>query len=142
MSLQGNFRFGVRREMIQLMIETGFYLGTMGRYQQAQVVFTGLCEIIPDYEVPKLGLAQIELAQGNLQKAEQIYKSILDKSPTSLNALNGLGELLVCQNKTKEATQFLNRVAQADRAGEAGRMARGVLKLLRTTFLARKEDSE
>lgn len=116
--------------LIRLMAETGFYLGSMGRYQSALRIFRSLCLIVPSCDIAWIGQGQIRMKLNDIQGAETCFQEIIKDNPRSLPALCQLGQLYSGAGRTEESAELFRLVADLDPSGQFGRMARSSLKLI------------
>lgn len=77
------------------------------------------------------GLAQAEILRGDLARALDIYRSLLQIDPQNLRALSGQAEVLQRMGKSEEAAALLTELAQhAPEGGEIRARLRSVLSAL------------
>ena len=66
---------------------------SVGRVDAAAKEFERAAQIAPDYYLPKVGLARVATARGDLQQAISIYSDIVDRYPAPIYVM-ALGDLL------------------------------------------------
>lgn len=98
---------------LRVMLETGFILRESAKFKDAESVFQGCVEFMPDSEVPKVGLATVYLQKGDSDSAINIFKEALELNPESDYARVHYGEALLFQNKRSEAELELQKVIES-----------------------------
>jgi tetratricopeptide (TPR) repeat protein len=122
----------ISKDDLSLLVETGYFLGNLRRYQAAEKVFRGVLAVAPDLEAAQIGLGNIRLLLGDKTEAESIYSDLVKTNPNSPVAHAYYGELLLGFRRDEEALLHLNRAIALDRSGSAAKMARNLLKLHET----------
>ena len=98
---------------LRVMLETGFILRESAKFDDAEAVFQGCIEFMPDSEVPKIGLGTVYLQKGDYDSAVAICKDALDQHASSDYARVHYAEALLFQNKRTEAETELHKVIEA-----------------------------
>ncbi len=93
-----------------------------GQNEQAAAQFTRAQRIDPSQTLPVLGLADIQSEQGKLIEAENAYRRVLGKEPTSIDALRGLVGVLAQQGRIDEAAGIAEKLTidQREKLGGFG----------------------
>lgn len=118
----------VPREEVVLLLEAGWLLMDMGRFDEARDVFTGAAALVPRSEVPHLAMGTLEFAQGRHDKALQSYRKAQAINPKSGLPRAHAGEALLFMGKAREAERELNAAIDLDPDGDGARLARALLE--------------
>lgn len=97
-------------EELRVLLETGYILREAAKFDDAEAVFRGVMEFLPDSEVPQVGLGTVFLQRGDFQTAEEICRSAVEANPTSLYARVNYAEAMLFGKKRDEAEEILNAV--------------------------------
>jgi tetratricopeptide (TPR) repeat protein len=92
---------------LRAVLEAGFLLRDVMRYDEAATVFQGVAALRPDLELPVLGLSSVLIRQGDLARAQELCESVLARSPDSLHAQVQLGEILLYRGSREEGEERL-----------------------------------
>jgi tetratricopeptide (TPR) repeat protein len=95
---------------LRAVLEAGFLLRDVMRYDEAATVFQGVAALRPDLELPVLGLSSVLIRQGELARAQELCESVLARSPDSLHAQVQLGEILLYRGSREEGEERLRAV--------------------------------
>ncbi|MFQ3590557.1 MAG: tetratricopeptide repeat protein [Chloracidobacterium sp.] len=95
---------------LRIVLEAGFLLRDVMRYEAAATVFQGVTALRPDLELPVLGLASVLIRQGELDRAQALCESILERSPESLHARTQQGEILIYRGQRERGEEVLRAV--------------------------------
>ncbi len=98
----------------------GFLAQNEGRLEDAMALYEKALAIVPGVSPALVRLASVYAELGNADKAEWLYGEALRANPTSAAAEAGLGELLLAQDRPKEAVVLLERAL--DKVREANRL--------------------
>lgn len=97
-------------EELRVLLETGYILREAAKFDDAEAVFRGVMEFLPDSDVPQVGLGTVFLQRGDFQNAEEICRTATEKNPSSLYARVHFAEALLFQKKRDEAEEILNEL--------------------------------
>lgn len=98
----------VDAEQLRVLLEAGFILREAARFDEAEAVFRGVIELMPDSEIPRVGLGTVYLQRGDFAEAEAICKLAFDDHPESDYARVHYGEaLLFGKQRDKAETELL-----------------------------------
>lgn len=101
----------VDAEQLRVMLETGYILREAARFDEAEAVFRGVAELMPDSEVPRVGLGTVFLQRGNFAEAVAICGQACKDYPDSDYARVHYGEALLFANQRDEAeTELLELI--------------------------------
>lgn len=101
----------VDAEQLRVMLETGYILREAARFDEAETVFRGVAELMPDSEVPRVGLGTVFLQRGNIDEAIAICGQAYADHPNSDYARVHYGEaLLFGQQREKARTELLELI--------------------------------
>lgn len=114
---------------IRVILETGFLLREAGKFEEAEQIFAGVGEFIPDSEVPKVGLATVKLQQGDYQLAQSICEEALKIKPHSLYARVHRAEAMLFQKKHEEAITEFEEIIALDADSPHSRTAKAFLEV-------------
>jgi predicted Zn-dependent protease len=85
------------------MLESGLVLREAGRLDEAEKIFQGVCEIVPDSDVPLVALSSIAVRRNNFEEALRLCEDAIRHQPNSLFARVNRAEILLYQKKREEA---------------------------------------
>jgi tetratricopeptide (TPR) repeat protein len=114
-------------EELRVVLETGFYLREAGRLEDAEAIFRGLMELLPDSDLPRVALGTVEMQRGRTGAALAAYEDALSLCPSSLYAHVHHAEALLFDHRREEAEEELNQVIASDPASPHSRTARVLL---------------
>jgi predicted Zn-dependent protease len=98
----------VDAELLRVMLETGYILREAARFDEAEAVFRGVIELMPESEVPRVGLGTVYLQRGDFSEAEAICGQAFSDYPDSDYARVHYAEaLLFGQQREKATTELL-----------------------------------
>lgn len=100
------------KEELRVMLETGFILREAANFEDAEAVFKGCVELLPDSEVPLVGLGTVYLQKGDFNLALESCKEALDCNPESSYAKVHYAEALLFQKRREEAEEVLIEVLE------------------------------
>jgi tetratricopeptide (TPR) repeat protein len=112
---------------LRVMLEVGFLLREASRFDDAKSIFNGVKELIPDSDIPRVGLGTVELQRGNFELAQIACEDALRVKPDSLYAKVHHAESLLFQRKRDEAEAELNLVIAGDANSPHSRTAQALL---------------
>ncbi len=114
-------------EELRVMLEAGFIFREASRYDDAEIVFRGAMELLPDSEVPRVALGTVELHRGRFAEAEVAIRETVKSYPESLYAQVHHAEALLFLQRRAEAEAELNEILETDPNSPHSRMARALL---------------
>jgi tetratricopeptide (TPR) repeat protein len=118
----------VSKQEAVLLLEAGWVLMDMGRFDEAREVFNGAAALLPKSEVPHLSLGTLEFAQGKHDKALQEYRKAQQLAPKSGLPRAHAGEALLFLQKPAEAVKELKAAIDLDPDGDGARLAKALLE--------------
>ncbi|OYT70881.1 MAG: hypothetical protein CFK52_09660 [Chloracidobacterium sp. CP2_5A] len=95
---------------LRAVLEAGYVLRDVMRYDEAATVFQGVAALRPDLELPCLALASVFIRQGELERAQELCESVLARRPDSLHAQTQRGEILLYRGARAEGEEALRAV--------------------------------
>lgn len=125
----------VERDDLVVLMEGGYLLLRMGRFEAAREVFEGVSILAPKTEVPFVASGSVYFAQMKYDQAIQQYKKALSVNPESAFALAYLGESLFFKGKKDEATEMLEKASGLEPAGKSGDFARALLEAIKNGYV-------
>lgn len=114
-------------EELRLMLEAGFVLREANRLDDAETIFRGVIELLPDSDVPRVALGTVELQRGRFAEAQAACEEALLRHPDSLYARVHHAEALLFQRRRGEAESELNEIIARDPESPHSRTARALL---------------
>lgn len=117
-------------EELKVLLETGFLLREASRFEDAESVFRGCVELMPESEVPLVGLGTVFLQKGDYQKALDVCRKAVARNEASQYARLHLGEALLFNSRNDEARNELDRVIESAPETTYAETARRMLKTL------------
>lgn len=118
----------VSDEELRVILETGFVLREAARFDEAEAVFRGAMELLPDSEVPQIGLATVFLQRGDFGKALEICRKAVETNPESLYARVHFAEAMLFARKRLEAVAELEKIISENPSSPHSRTARALLE--------------
>lgn len=112
---------------LRVMMESGFVLREAGKFDDAEAVFRGVMELLPDSDVPRVALGTVELQRGRFDSALAACEEALRLRPESLYARVHRAEALLFQRRREEAESELRAVISKDGDSPHSRTARALL---------------
>ncbi len=97
----------VDAEQMRVMLEAGYILREAARFDEAEAVFRGVIELMPDSEVPRVGLGTVYLQKGNFAEAESVCGKASEDHPGSDYARVHYGEALLFAQQREKAESLL-----------------------------------
>lgn len=116
------------KDEMLVMLEAGYVLMDMGRFDHAREVFAGAAALLPRSEVPRLALGTLEFAQGRHDKALQEYRKAQGLAPKSGLPRAHAGEALLFLYKPAEAERELKAAIEVEPDGDGARLAQALLE--------------
>lgn len=118
----------VSKQEVVVLLEAGYVLMDMGKWDEAREVFAGAAALLPKSEVPQLALGTLEFAQGRHDKALQAYRKAQSLNPKSALPRAHAGEALLFLGKENEAARELKAALDLEPDGDGGRLAQALLE--------------
>ncbi len=100
----------VSSEELRVMLETGYILREAAKFNEAEAIFRGVMEFLPDSDVPQVGLGTVFLQRGDFESAEEICEKALETNPESLYARVHHAEALLFSRRREEAESKLREI--------------------------------
>jgi tetratricopeptide (TPR) repeat protein len=114
------------RQEIALLMEAGFILRDMKKFEEARQVFTAVHVLMPSSEVPEVAAATVTFQEGRFDAAIEEYNRILLDHPRSAWAHAQLAEAYIFNRNIAAAEPHLKQAISLDRRGPYGNMARSL----------------
>ncbi|HEX8474461.1 MAG TPA: tetratricopeptide repeat protein [Pyrinomonadaceae bacterium] len=115
-------------EELRVLLEAGFVLREAGKLDEAEEVFRGAMELLPQSDVPRVALGTVELRRGRFAEAQAACDEALRLRPESLYARVHRAEALLFQQSRAEAEAELQEIIEADPASPHSRTARALIE--------------
>lgn len=115
-------------EELRVMMESGFVLREAGKLDDAESVFRGVIELLPDSDVPRVALGTVELQRGRFDLAQAAYEEALRAKPESLYARVHRAEAMLFQKQREDAEVELREIIETDPASPHSRTAQALLE--------------
>lgn len=115
-------------EELRVILEIGFLLREMGKFDEAEQIFRGATELIPDSDVPYVGLGTVEFQQRNFANAHSAYNRALEIKPESIYARVHRAEAWLFEGERTRAEQELNEIIQNNPDSPHSRTASALLE--------------
>lgn len=110
-----------------LLLETGYLYMEMGRPKEAEDVFTGVAALLPESDVPRVALGNLQFSQGRFQRALKFHQEALKLRPDSAMAQAHIGEALLFLKRHDEGRKALQQAIDMDRESTAAAFARALM---------------
>lgn len=114
-------------EELRVMLEVGFLLREMSKFAEAAQIFRGAAELVPDSDVPLVGLGTVEFQQKNFDAAHEAYERALQIKPNSLYARVHRAEAWLFTGERERAEEELLNIIAADADSPHSRTAQALL---------------
>lgn len=118
------------RKDLALMMECGYILTGMRRFDEARDVFEGIAVLAPESAIPVVAIGSVAFCEGKFKEAIKTYQKALHIEPQSAFAKAYLGESLYFSGAAEEAQRLLTEVVAADGQGKAGTFAATLLSAM------------
>lgn len=115
---------------LRIMLESGLVLREAGRLEEAEKIFLGVSEIVPESDVPLVALSSIAARRNNFDEALRLCEEAIRHQPTSLFARVNRAEILLYQKKPDEAETELRRIIEIDPESPHSRTAQSLLNVV------------
>ena len=102
---------------VAMLLEAGYLLMEMGKQKDAEDVFAGVSALLPESDVPRVALGNLEFSRGHFQRALKHHQEALKVRPESALALAHIGESLLFLRKDGEALVALRKAIAIDPEG-------------------------
>ena len=114
-------------EELRVILEAGFVLREAGRFDEAESVFRGVTELLPEADVPRVALGTVYLQRGRFDEALAACDEALRLRPHSPYARVHHAEALLFQRRRDEAEAELRELIAAEPESPHSRTARALL---------------
>ena len=114
---------------LRILLETGFILREAARFEEAAAVFDGCAHLMPDSEVPLVGLGTVYLQKGEYESALSVCAEALDRNRSSAYARLHLGEALLLNGRQDEAKRHLGQLILDEDGSTFADTAARIIKL-------------
>jgi tetratricopeptide (TPR) repeat protein len=125
----------VERDDLVVLMEGGYLLLRMGRFDAAREVFDGVSVLAPATEVPFVATGSVFFAQMKYDQAIQHYRKAIALKPDSAFAHAYLGESLFFKGKKDEAVVALEKASAIEPTGKSGDFARALLEAVKNGYV-------
>lgn len=95
---------------LRVMLETGYILREAARFDEAEAVFRGVIELMPESDVPQVGLGTVFLQRGDFSAAREICEKAVAEHPASLYARVHHAEALLFGRRREQAESELTEI--------------------------------
>lgn len=95
---------------LRVLLETGYILREAARFAEAEAIFRGVIELMPDSEVPQVGLGTVFLQMGDFSAAQNACEQALRIQPASLYARVHYAEALLFGKHREQAETELRKI--------------------------------
>lgn len=100
----------VSGEELRVILETGYILREAARFDEAEAIFRGMIEFLPESDVPQVGLGTVFLQRGDFQSAQDVCGKAVQANPESLYARVHYAEALLFGQRREEAEIQLREI--------------------------------
>ena len=100
----------ISNEELRVMLETGYILREAAKFDEAELLFRGVIEFLPESDVPQVGLGTVFLQKGDFPAAQDICQKALELNPTSVYARVHYAEALLFGNQREKAETELQDI--------------------------------
>ncbi|HYO63806.1 MAG TPA: tetratricopeptide repeat protein [Pyrinomonadaceae bacterium] len=113
---------------LRVVLEAGYVLREAGRFDDAEAVFRGAMELLPESDVPRVALGTVELQRGRFTEAQAACEEALRVKPSSLYARVHRAEALLFQQRRDEAEAELREVIATNPTSPHSRTAQALIE--------------
>lgn len=125
----GELTYGVKKEILQLLMEIGFLGADNYMPDLSEKLFIGVAAVRPKSELPMLGLGLCAMAKTNFPLAAYILgKKALPLNPKSSHVKNFLALALIRTGHVKNAADLANEVLNDAAEPKEKEFAQNILK--------------
>lgn len=117
-------------EELRVMLESGLILREAGRLDEAEKIFFGVRELVPESDVPLVALSSIAVRRGDFDEALRLCEDALRNEPNSLFARVNHAEILLYQKKREEAEAELREIVESNPDSPHSRTAQSLLDVI------------
>lgn len=114
-------------DQLRVMLESGFILREAARFDDAETIFRGVIEFLPESEVPVVGLGTVFLQRGDFEMAAETCERAVEINPESLYARVHYGEALLFSKQRERAEEVLGEIIERDPASPHSKTAKALL---------------
>jgi len=100
-------KLGLSEEAMSIFLEAGFILFSAGRLDEALDIFTGCIELLPESEIPLIGIARCYMATGNTYRAMLWTERAINSRHRSQFAAFTLAEIYLIHGEREKAQHIL-----------------------------------
>lgn len=100
-------------EMLEMAV-VGYAMYEQGRYEQARVIFSGLCALDPKEGYYRTALGAAYLALDELKRAEQAFNAAIALNAREIASYVNRGEVFLRQGKLLDAAKDFKRAVELD----------------------------
>ena len=130
----------IPRDYLILMMEIGYVLLAMQRFEEAFEVFEGVHHLAPNSDVPRIAMGNTYSAQEKFDEAIREYKKALKIVSDSALAHAHLGEAYLMKNDKTKANDFIQKAMDLDPNGKSGAFARQLMDAMEKGLLPISEE--
>ncbi len=114
-------------EQLRVLLETGYILREAARFDEAEAVFRGVIELMPQSEIPRIGLGTVFLQRGDFAEAEAICRQAFEDHPDSDYARVHYGEALLFGKQREKAEAELSEILRKNPDSPHARTAQALV---------------
>ena len=118
----------VSNEELRVMLETGYILREAAKFDEAEAIFRGVAELLPDSDVPQVGLGTVFLQRGDFSMAQEICEKALETNPSSVYARLHYAEALLFDLQREKAETELQEIIGSNPDSPHSETARALLE--------------
>lgn len=118
----------VPQSEVALLLESGYLYMELGKWKEAQEVFTGVISLLPHSDVPHVALGNLYFSQGKFTLALKAHREALKVNPQSALAQAHVGEALLFMKKFDDGLAELNKAIEMEPEGLAADFAKSLLQ--------------
>ena len=117
----------ISNQELRVMLEVGYVLREAAKFDQAEEVFRGVMQFLPDSEVPQIGLGTVYLQRGDFLTAREICQKAFEANPNSLYARLHYAEALLFAQERENAELELKEIISIDSESPHSKTAQALL---------------
>lgn len=118
----------ISNQELRVMLEVGYILREAAKFDQAETVFRGVMQLIPDSDVPQVGLGTVFLQRGDFLTAQEICQKAFEANPNSLYARVHYAEALLFAQEREKAESELKEIISSNPNSPHSKTAQALLE--------------
>lgn len=111
---------------VVLLLEAGYLFIEMNKHKEAEEIFVGVSQLVPQSEVPHMAMGHLYFAMGRYSPALKSHQKAISINGRSAAAHAACGEALFFLQRPDEALTCLQTAIELEPEGPAGEFAKAL----------------